>query len=855
MNKIEEGKKLFKTLSNLQNLRDNEGKYCEDLVRYEQLCQDYDNDLRNPFLKIRLAKYFWAKYYEFKGNQIKAERIYREALAIHTSMERDGVISDAKIKLQLLKIYCAQSNLDLAFPLLDELLALCPKGHIYGLGKEEVYNIYTIRIYLCELDKQDIDAIKKILRNIYNDIEKNRVNVGEEANELAFFVFTSILILSKYKDLSKADCEYYRRIIVWIDAKNELFCLDVNMKILMYQALLHITTGSLQARYVSELLVSVESNEVPRETKVEILRTVMLFCYKVGQKGAADACLYKCLDILTEIRHVYVRNIDDKKVHQLMDTVQVQFSDCYSIMRQYLDKSFIYEKLLQFKEMTSLVIRERNRIYHGNGFNEKLRLQGIHDEMAGREADALWHGTPVKGVDDKTYSLKLIAEEEFYEQFPQRAVFIPITWEKVQKAIPDNSVVIEYFFYEKAPKEFAGRGYRAEKLIDIYIIRKTQQSCGLKRATVSNGKLVLEEARKFVSILQKESSHRIDPEEREVRKKIRIDLYYRLISPFLNDLNGINRLYIAPDRDLINLPFGMLGDKDDRWLEEEYEIVQMECARDFLFHHKYMEPSGKSLIIGDPQYIVSEKKYRVTDRTSAGGGDNFLNQLPYSGVEARLVSEYCGSPYYSGDSARKSLLTEAKGYRNIHIATHGCFDLYNRTEVLYSSCLAFAGVNNWLETGVQSKIYGNGIVTADEISRLDLRSVELTVISSCGSGMNRVLEDKGFHGLLGGFAAAGVSYVIASLWAVDDFATMLLMELFYSQYAGKHVEPGLALKEAKKELRSITIGQLKQKKWIDYMEKRGVRSKVLQKYTTGEAKECPYKDEIYWGGFVFYQCN
>ena len=36
--------------------------------------------------------------------------------------------------------------------------------------------------------------------------------------------------------------------------------------------------------------------------------------------------------------------------------------------------------------------------------------------------------------------------------------------------------------------------------------------------------------------------------------------------------------------------------------------------------------------------------------------------------------------------------------------------------------------------------------------------------------------------MVGGFAAAGVKYVISCLWTADDFASAVLMAEFYRQY-------------------------------------------------------------------------
>ena len=93
---------------------------------------------------------------------------------------------------------------------------------------------------------------------------------------------------------------------------------------------------------------------------------------------------------------------------------------------------------------------------------------------------------------------------------------------------------------------------------------------------------------------------------------------------------------------------------------------------------------------------------------------------------------------YTGAAATKNVDLSAHGYKNIHIATHGYFDMENQDISLYSSWLAFTGIKNWYRTGVENPVYGNGLLTADEVSRMDLTSTKLVVLSSCMSGMNEV---------------------------------------------------------------------------------------------------------------------
>lgn len=151
----------------------------------------------------------------------------------------------------------------------------------------------------------------------------------------------------------------------------------------------------------------------------------------------------------------------------------------------------------------------------------------------------------------------------------------------------------------------------------------------------------------------------------------------------------------------------------------------------------------------------------------------------------------------------------------IHIATHGFY--YSQREnisskffkhlksytqkdnsLLYSGLL-FAGANNaWtgksLEDGVE-----DGILTADEISHIDLSGNKLTVLSACSTGLGDIDEIDGVYGLQRAFKRAGANTLLISLWKVPDEETGTLMANFYEHLlSGK--KPNQALRLAQNSL-------------------------------------------------------
>ena len=98
--------------------------------------------------------------------------------------------------------------------------------------------------------------------------------------------------------------------------------------------------------------------------------------------------------------------------------------------------------------------------------------------------------------------------------------------------------------------------------------------------------------------------------------------------------------------------------------------------------------------------------------------------------------------------------------------------------LLSGIALAGANVGSHAETGFNSmpgKEADDGVLTALEVAGLDLRNVDLVVLSACETGLGRMAGGEGVLGLQRAFQLAGAKNVVASLWKVDDRATVALM--------------------------------------------------------------------------------
>lgn len=153
-----------------------------------------------------------------------------------------------------------------------------------------------------------------------------------------------------------------------------------------------------------------------------------------------------------------------------------------------------------------------------------------------------------------------------------------------------------------------------------------------------------------------------------------------------------------------------------------------------------------------------------------------------SGEEASLLKDDKAT-----DEAFKRMIDE--GYTIVHLATHGYFSGENdfsdlktayRDQSMSESGLIMAGAAANINDSGFDPLYSDGIITARELSEMDLSDVGLVVLSACQTGLGYITSD-GVYGIQRALKISGAAAMIVSLWSVDDEATMMFMKAFYSE--------------------------------------------------------------------------
>jgi len=314
----------------------------------------------------------------------------------------------------------------------------------------------------------------------------------------------------------------------------------------------------------------------------------------------------------------------------------------------------------------------------------------------------------------------------------------------------------------------------------------------------------------------------------DVRDRVRELLW----DPIRESVGDARVVWLSGDGFLGGLPFEVLRDDDGMYLVERHAFCYQGDLAGLAKTLHVDEPAASSLFaVGSVDYWANgEVGLTAAEAVSSGLRAPISRVFPDLRWTDREVSAVVGLHRMAAgrdaeqvvlrgeDATEEAIKAGLSGFTHIHLATHGFFhpegvpsawknlrehddaglSLLRESEqrvVGYLpgllSGLVFAGANAEPEPGRD-----NGLLTAEEITYLDLTSADLVVLSACETGLGRPEAGEGMIGLRRAFRMAGARTVISSLWEVDDQATRDLMTLFYENLWRRGMPKLEALRQA-----------------------------------------------------------
>lgn len=430
---------------------------------------------------------------------------------------------------------------------------------------------------------------------------------------------------------------------------------------------------------------------------------------------------------------------------------------------------------------------------------------------------------------EKQIKENLVLEDEIRQQLLSLHLIkdISTTWKDIQRCLQQDDVAIEFLSFSL---ENNSEGYIA------LVIKKNYQCPHLYT---------------LFSIEEMVSAKKDSPSA----------LFKIIWEPLKKELEGINNIFFSPAGELYNLGIEYLNDSTGQYLFDKYNIFRLSSTQELAIPTQTNSLQLAVLYGGlDYSFVRSsllsganaENKEAIYDNPFLHDGLRLINErggfepLYNTLAEVRGISELLQKNNINcvifvddkgTEGSFKSLVNIQPDI--LHVATHSMYikidekdhviknnltfvldddndKLHPEDIALTRSFLVMSGGNQLIHRDSIPLNSEDGIVTAEEISHMDLHNTNLVVLSACQTGLGDV-SSEGVLGLQRGFKKAGVKTVLMSLDKVDDEATKILMVEFYKNLMNGKTKHQ-SLKDAQKYLRQVENGKYdKPEYWASFI--------------------------------------
>lgn len=285
-----------------------------------------------------------------------------------------------------------------------------------------------------------------------------------------------------------------------------------------------------------------------------------------------------------------------------------------------------------------------------------------------------------------------------------------------------------------------------------------------------------------------------------------IKLHDLIWKPLASTLKNVKTIYFAPTGILHKIAFGALRNENNKYLCSQYKLIQVSSTSQINKTKEFeLNANSTASLFGGVKYN-SDKTDQV-----------IWNYLPGTLIEIdsinSILKNHINLNYFSKEFASEdNFKNHASNSNFIHIASHGFFypdpsivqkqtyseenndnldfrggsssygiwNFVNNKNPLMRSGIAFSGANDMWNRDIFAE-GEDGVLTAQEVTTLNLRNTDLVVLSACETGLGDIRGNEGVYGLQRAFKMAGVKFLIMSLWQVPDQETSEFMILFYSK--------------------------------------------------------------------------
>lgn len=350
------------------------------------------------------------------------------------------------------------------------------------------------------------------------------------------------------------------------------------------------------------------------------------------------------------------------------------------------------------------------------------------------------------------------------------------TWHDMQNKLSENDCAIEFIQYEKNGKQHMG----------ALVLRKTGEPQFVRMTSpeeVLSFKIGIKTVEERLQSIHGDDRKRLDPLYNDT-----VSIPQMLWPAELIQAIGESRdVWFAPDGYQHRIAIEYLLPQNAKFNCHRLTSTRMLLSE--ATHHN----NGSALIIGGVDFNHNDSLTAVSTGNDIQAYDHTKGfSFPYlegSRTESSNIYEgrhNQGDTLLQGTAASEAAFRQlSSNYNVILISTHGLFHAATAPlgtdlkpcltdNTLSESLLAMAGINPNLGSSSFDAETFDGVLSAREVSSLDLSSVDLVVLSCCMSGLGHITAD-GVYGIQRGFKNAGAKALIVTLWEIDDQHTARFM--------------------------------------------------------------------------------
>lgn len=370
-----------------------------------------------------------------------------------------------------------------------------------------------------------------------------------------------------------------------------------------------------------------------------------------------------------------------------------------------------------------------------------------------------------------------------------------ISWEDVKKNLKQDEAAIEFTDYKKREKD------GGDAVIYCALIVRPNS------AYPQMVKLFTED--QLTAIIGKNGGNDISyiSDIYGTAKRADSRLYDLIWKPVEEYLAGVKKVIISPSGLLFKISFPSITKEKDVYLCDKYQIEVKGSTGNNTGQNLFSAGNNTSaLVFGGIKYSQTSSGTDVWNylEGTKNEGDSINSILKKGKVDVVYLTDNSATETYFKQNAQK--------FNVLHIATHG-FSFADPNEVRYEekkndveygqvtfrgggrgfgvnsfvnnenplmrSGLVMAGANDvWVKP--EKGDTDDGVLTAQEVTQIDMRKNDLVVLSACETGLGDIKGNEGVYGLQRALKMAGVKYIIMSLWEIPDRETVEFMGTFYN---------------------------------------------------------------------------